>query len=96
MRQHFVQVTDVQLYQHACKCERVRQTNRGTNARSPAHIKYPRLPTCPEPRHRRRGVSVIRVARPQLSVAVCAPAINASAGQHNARVVVSRGDCEDP
>ena len=43
-------------------------------------------PTCPQPRHPRRRVSVARVARPQLPELVVAPAVDTAARQQRARV----------
>ena len=54
----------------------------------------PRLLTCSEPRHRCRGVSVTRVARPQLPLVVGTPADDASVGKYNARVVASHSEVD--
>ena len=51
--------------------------------------------TCSEPRHRRRGVPVRRVARPELPVDIVAPAVDAAVDQQGARVIDSRGDGHD-
>ena len=50
------------------------------------------MPTFSESRHPRRRVLVILVARPQLPVAVEAPAVDAAARQQGARVSVSLGE----
>ena len=52
-------------------------------------------PTCPQPHHPRRRVSVVRVARPQPSVAVEAPAVDAAARQQRTRVVASGGEGDE-
>ena len=52
-------------------------------------------PTCPQPRHPRRRVSVVKVARPQLPVAVPAPALDAAARQQRARMAASRAEGDD-
>ena len=67
-------------------------------ARARAHTHTAALPpliTCPQPRHPRRRVSVIRVARPQLPVVVKAPAVNAAARQQRARVEASGAQGDD-
>ena len=64
-------------------------------ARARAHTHTAALPpliTCPQPRHPRRRVSAVRVARPQLPVAVGAPAVDAAARQQRARLVGTRGE----
>ena len=57
-----------------------------------AHIDYHSFTTCPEPHHIRRRQHGTRVARPQLPVAVEAPAVDAAARQQGTRVAQSRGD----
>ena len=52
-----------------------------------AHIDYHSFTTCPEPHHIRRRQHGTRVARPQLPVAVEAPAVDAATRQQGARVV---------
>ena len=46
-------------------------------------------------RHPRRCVPVRRIARPELPVAVCAPAVDAAVAQHGACVVDCRGEGHD-
>ena len=48
--------------------------------------------TCSEPHHRRRGVPVVYVSRPQLPIASVAPAVDAATRQQGARVVLSHSD----
>ena len=57
-----------------------------------ARIDYYLFHTCPEPRHPRRRPPVTRVARPQLPVAVEAPAVDAATRQQGAGVRGSHGE----
>ena len=62
---------------------------------SAAYHRTAASPTCPQPRHPRRRVSVVRVARPQLPVDVVAPAVDTAARPQGARVFESRGKGND-
>ena len=58
-------------------------------------LKYSTFITFSETRQRRRCVPVRQVARPQLPVAVGAPAFDAAAAQHDTCVVASRCEGHD-
>ena len=55
----------------------------------------PNFSTRRKPRHPRRCQPLHLVARPQLPVAVVAPAVDAAAAQQGTRVIVSRGEGHD-
>jgi hypothetical protein len=48
-------------------------------------------PTCTQTRYRNRGVTIQRVARPQLPITVPAPALDYVVGREGAGVVTSWG-----